>query len=537
MKRSAIGLAGLVFSVLVSVCSGDVRVVEPDGGESVISGQSSVIMWKCDSAVSSVRIEFSYTNGAVWGLVADGVPCSGGLGSYSWDVPILSSSECLVRISNAADLQDSDQSDHVFRIYSCELAMDFNGDCVVNLYDLAHFGDRWMSCGDPYDWRCTGNHAPVIVSVPVVVGQVGQSYVYNVEAKDTEGDVLSFDLPEKPEGMTIGEESGEISWRPGADQEGANQVVAQVSDSAGAADYQVFEVEVASLPEPEYEYTGVPVDGFPNLQERRMLVYTNAVRMAPVAYRDKYMIDNNPPPGRILEAYPAVPPVYYNRELNDAARYHSEDMAFNCGLRHDSCDGTSWYDRIIAFGYTGSPSGENVAYGFNGSRVMVNAFLCDAYSSTCAEDFGSSDGHRSNIMNSRHQEMGAGYVLKEGYPAPWYWTQDFGYRSLAVKPEIVSACHDFIDSGKTSFLLNYYDNSGQRPAAVRVVVNDEVYEMSLDIGTADRGTYRFDISRASECRSYYFIAIPADGEGWRYPGPGVFMTVGEGTCKDDYVRP
>ena len=35
---------------------------------------------------------------------------------------------------------------------------------------------------------------------------------------------------------------------------------------------------------------GTPIDGYPNWQERTMIVFTNMVRMAPVDYRDTYMI-------------------------------------------------------------------------------------------------------------------------------------------------------------------------------------------------------------------------------------------------------
>jgi hypothetical protein len=43
-----------------------------------------------------------------------------------------------------------------------------------------------------------------------------------------------------------------------------------------------------------------------------------------------------------------------------------------------------------------------------------------------------------------------------------------------------------------------------------------------------------DLSTASACRRYYFVAVTASGEIWRYPGPGVFLTNGEGPCTGDY---
>jgi len=67
-----------------------------------------------------------------------------------------------------------------------------------------------------------------------------------------------------------------------------------------------------------------------------------------------------------------------------------------------------------------------------------------------------------------------------------------------------------------------------------VVIDGLAHEMDLDLGTAAAGTYRLDVGRAGSCREYYFLATTAVGETWRYPGPGVFVTDGEGACAGDY---
>ena len=115
-----------------------------------------------------------------------------------------------------------------------------------------------------------------------------------------------------------------------------------------------------------------------------------------------------------------------------------------------------------------------------------------------------------------------------------YWVQDFAGNTPTNKAPIVAACHDFLISGKTSFLLNYRDESNRPPASVQVLVNEVAYNMTLDLGTAAAGTYRLDLPTASGCRKYYFVAVTAAGEVWRYPGPGAFSTSGEGPCTTDY---
>jgi len=279
---------------------------------------------------------------------------------------------------------------------------------------------------------------------------------------------------------------------------------------------------------------GTPINGYPGWQERAMVVFTNMVRMAPVAYRDTYMAGYQYPTGDILEQYPAAPPLFWNYELNQAARFHAEDLAFNCQtLQHDSCDGTSWSTRIHGFYPYQVALGENVAYGFASPWATVNAFLCDRYGSACAPDSPDAtgrDGHRKNIMSAQYMELGTGYAQ-----GSWkYWVQDFGGRQPDSRPALVSATHAFLEDGVTSFFLNYFDSSGGAPLETLLVIDDIPYALELDTGTAAAGTYRVDVDSASDCRSYYFRATTANGTCYRYPAASEFYTYGEGSCLLDY---
>lgn len=272
---------------------------------------------------------------------------------------------------------------------------------------------------------------------------------------------------------------------------------------------------------------GTPVDGYPNWQERTMIVFTNMVRMAPIEYRDTYMSDYYPPAGGILGLYPAVVPLYWNYELNQAARFHAEDMALNCGLQHISCDGTEWYDRIRNFYPYSGALGENIAYGPAMPWETVNLFLCDGNGSVCAIDHDGQDGHRRNIMQSAFKEIGTGYAQR-------YWVQDFGGRNPEVQPPVVSASHAFLENGLTSFLLNYFDSSAAAPQEIMLVLDDVQYALDLDTGTGATGSYRVDVDSVSGCRSYYFLVKAADGTCSRYPGASHFYTYLEGDCVLDY---
>ncbi|WP_337175299.1 putative Ig domain-containing protein [Paludisphaera sp.] len=95
--------------------------------------------------------------------------------------------------------------------------------------------------------QAPGNHAPVIVSRPVVslTGANPWSYSYLVQAVDPDGDTLAYSLSQSPAGMTIDPRSGAIAWSPSAGDLGASiPVLVRVEDGRGGSDEQGFTIEV-----------------------------------------------------------------------------------------------------------------------------------------------------------------------------------------------------------------------------------------------------------------------------------------------------
>ncbi|QDV24439.1 putative Ig domain-containing protein [Aureliella helgolandensis] len=87
---------------------------------------------------------------------------------------------------------------------------------------------------------------PRLVSVPLTEAAVGTAFLYSVGAVDREGDPLTYALLAAPEGMTISETTGEVSWTPTVDQLGEQDLVIQVSDGIGGAVTQAFVIRVAA---------------------------------------------------------------------------------------------------------------------------------------------------------------------------------------------------------------------------------------------------------------------------------------------------
>ncbi|MEC4811704.1 MAG: putative Ig domain-containing protein [Scytonema sp. PMC 1069.18] len=97
---------------------------------------------------------------------------------------------------------------------------------------------------DPTDPTTTINRAPEITSTPRTTTRLGNSYLYEIEATDPDGDALSYSLLSKPEGMTISD--GAIVWTPTPDQFGNNSVVLRVSDSQAVIE-QSFTINVSNI--------------------------------------------------------------------------------------------------------------------------------------------------------------------------------------------------------------------------------------------------------------------------------------------------
>ncbi len=515
------------------LCLAGVKVESPNGGESIAAKSRRLVTWSCDTTIQQVTVEFSYTGGVFWDVVAPAAACAKGKGNYLWTVPAVSSPHCLIRVTALGKAGVLDQSDTTFTIFPCNLRMDYDGDCVITFADFAAFAAEWLRGGDPYDTTCLGNRPPVIVSSPATPTGPGQTYIYNVRAIDLDGDRLTYELLRGPAGMVIDSGTGRLSWTWTSDVKNASGVILQVRDEAGAADVQAFELAgLATGVQPVV--TGAPVAGYPSLYERQVIVYTNAVRMAPQQYRDKYMAGFTPDPHTILQTYAAVEPLYYEPKLNQSARFHAQDMAANGCFQHDSCDGTAWTSRIRSYVPQAHSVGENIGAGYAKAKELIDSLLCDAAGGSCAQDLTSQAGHRANIMSSNYAVLGTGYVQDAKSAWHYYWVQDFASDEQAGGPPLVAGCHDFLVAGKTSFLLNYRDPDNQPPASVQVVIDSVAWDLALDLGTAAAGTYRLDTTKSGACRQYYFLAATASGQSWRYPGPGAFFTVGEGTCASDY---
>lgn len=149
--------------------------------------------------------------------------------------------------------------------------------------------------------------------------------------------------------------------------------------------------------------------------EEEVLYYTNYARTDPLGFAEEFLADryaagtDNGAYEDLMSREP-VGALEVNSGLMKPSRNHAKDMAENCGLQHDSCDGTSWSDRIWQY-YDGGLIAENAAAGFPTGLSVVIAWIIDA---------GVPDlGHRVNLLNGSYEHIGIGKHNS-------YWVQNFG---------------------------------------------------------------------------------------------------------------
>jgi len=91
-------------------------ILQPAGGEVLYSGQTYQIQWFLESSADQVLIELSVDGGYTWSRV----DITSNQQSYDWEVPDVSSEDCLIRVSQypLADPPQYYTSDDVFSIRS-----------------------------------------------------------------------------------------------------------------------------------------------------------------------------------------------------------------------------------------------------------------------------------------------------------------------------------------------------------------------------------------------------------------------------------
>jgi hypothetical protein len=146
-----VAAGGLSGRVCLSLCnpaeaSPQLIVASPNGGEQWDVGILQTVMWGCLGSVGNVKLEYTADNGDSWTTI---VESTGNDGGYSWLVPSRSSSQCRVRISEAAKPTVNDESNSTFSI--------LGGSGGSGITITQPNGGETLAGGDNYAIKWTGS--------------------------------------------------------------------------------------------------------------------------------------------------------------------------------------------------------------------------------------------------------------------------------------------------------------------------------------------------------------------------------------------
>ncbi len=267
---------------------------------------------------------------------------------------------------------------------------------------------------------------------------------------------------------------------------------------------------------------GEITDGYPNWAERSLHRWTNAVRVDPKAFEEEYPCSFSSFSETEQSSQSLL---YYDYNLNDAARFHTQDMLDNDFFSHTSFDGTSFFDRVARFYGESGYVGENIAMGYG------DVYAAIMYGWMC------SDGHRSNIMLPDYNELGTG-VLGVHY------TQDFAAGVVETSSPIAMGLHDpELPASTVSFMADW---GARAPDRIEVVLDGKPIPMDLLYGKPKLGVYQVSHpGLETGCHTYWFrwaigersgtypeegsymFGVPCDGEVWTEEQPLVGGDTGD----------
>ena len=107
-----------------------------------------LVEWQTYGIISAVNLDVSIDAGANWESLESNIPNTG---QYKWRVTeYWTSPNCFLRITNSSDASIYDECEGAFQIFVCTLKYDLDGNCFVDLADIALLATEWLQSGNPY---------------------------------------------------------------------------------------------------------------------------------------------------------------------------------------------------------------------------------------------------------------------------------------------------------------------------------------------------------------------------------------------------
>jgi len=184
--------------------------------------------------------------------------------------------------------------------------------------------------------------------------------------------------------------------------------------------------------------------GEPTPAEQVHLEAVNRARLNPSGEALRLGIDLNEgiSPGTIGEE--TVQPLVFNARLTEAARLHSQDMMDRQYFAHDSLDGRTMYDRVLASAYSPETLLENLGKAISISPLDPVATALILHDNLFVDAGVTGRGHRLNILDANVREAGFGFASGtfEGFPHAILLTCDYASSQAYSNPFLTGVVYD-----------------------------------------------------------------------------------------------
>lgn len=222
-------------------------VISPNGNEEWETGSTQTISWAGSESISAVKIDYTTNDGGQWKRITSDAPNNN---SFSWTVPDEPSTQCKIRITDAAGSTPTDTSNITFTIFESEPAQialnrtQFNFGYALNgnvpgSQSLAVSNDG----GKALNWSASGD----------------QSWI-NLNPVSGNGGTL-VDISIDPGGLGVGQYSGTVTISD-PDATNSPQTVTVNLNVINASDDQAPFGDMASPVDGLIAAGGIPVTGW-----------------------------------------------------------------------------------------------------------------------------------------------------------------------------------------------------------------------------------------------------------------------------------
>ena len=166
------GCTGPTSSLTIPVLPNPIQVIYPNGSEHLQACSNNNISWNNNGTSGVFNIYVSYNNGTTWTTIASNYQSNAAIVTYIWNANIASSTNCLIKVSDAINSNIWDVSNAVFEIQN-----NVNLTVSAPITICSGFNTQLTAGGaTTYSWSPTTGLSNALIANPVANPTITTTY-------------------------------------------------------------------------------------------------------------------------------------------------------------------------------------------------------------------------------------------------------------------------------------------------------------------------------------------------------------------------